>query len=220
MATATKDAPATEARTIADLLTQLGDVPADRVRLVPTPGTATEKDVIAVWDRSKRLCELVEGTLVEKTVGAPEALLASLLGHFLWMYLDRSDLGFCMGADGKTRISPGLVRIPDLSFVSRDRVPNRMVPDEPILGLAPDLAVEVISPGNSKGEMARKLQEYFDAGVRLVWYVYPRPRTVHVFTAPGRPRIVREGQSLDGGAVLPGFVLPLAELFERAARGG
>ena len=160
-------------------------------------------------------CELVEGTLLEKAVGAPESYLAMFLGHFICAFLRIHKLGFCLGADSLTRLAPGLIRIPDLSFVSWDRVPGgaRKVPKEPILNLVPDLAVEVISPGNSRAEMDRKLGEYFAAGVKLVWYVYPRTRTVKVFTGPKRSRIVREADTLDGGEVLPGFMLALTDLF-------
>ena len=80
--------------------------------------------------------------------------------------------------------------------------------------LAPDLAVEVLSKSNTKPEMKRKLGEYFEAGVRLVWMVDPRKRTVRVHTAADQSFLIKEGESLDGGDVLPGFVLPLRELFE------
>lgn len=209
--------PASTAETIADLLARLG-VPADRVRLRPWPGTATEQDVITIRERERRLYELVDGTLVEKTMGLRESYLAWWLGHLLGVFLDEHDLGFCTGADGMTRIAPGLVRIPDLSFISWERVPNHEVPDEPIPDLAPDLAVEVLSKGNTKREMERKLREYFAAGIVLVWYVDPRERTVRVYTAPDQSLLLREDQSLDGGAVLPGFALPLRELFDRAER--
>ena len=111
------------------------------------------------------------------------------------------------------RLFQGLVRIPDVAFASWDRFPNRKRPKEPIPELAPDLVVEVLSKSNSKAEMNRKLGEYFAAGVRLVWMVDPRKRTARVYTAVDQWVLIKEGQSLDGGAVLPGFVLPLDELF-------
>jgi Uma2 family endonuclease len=111
------------------------------------------------------------------------------------------------------RLAPGLVRIPDVAFISWDRLPNRRVPTEPIPDLAPDLAVEVLSVGNTLGEMARKRQDYFAADVHLVWQVDPRTRTVEVFTAPDQSTILHETHILDGGTVLPGFTLPLPELF-------
>ena len=92
------------------------------------------------------------------------------------------------------------------------------MPAEPIPSLAPDLAVEILSEGNTKAEMERKLQEYFAAGTQLVWYFDPRSRTVTVYTAPDQFTILNESQTLDGGELLPGLVISLHELFERASR--
>ena len=105
------------------------------------------------------------------------------------------------------RIAPGLVRIPDLSFITWDRLPGRESPQEPIPDLAPDLAVEVLSEGNTKAEMARKVREYFEAGVILVWLIDPKKRTARVFSTVEKSVLIRADQSLDGGDVLPGFVL-------------
>jgi Uma2 family endonuclease len=209
---------ASAAETIADLLARLGDVPADRVRLRPWPGTATETDVLAIRQRERRLFELVDGTLVEKAVGIRESFFAWVLGVHLGNYLAAHDLGICLGADGMMRIAPGLVRIPDLAFISWDRLPNHEVPKTPIPRLAPDLAVEVISKGNTKREMERKLREYVEAGVLVAWFVYPKTRTIIVHSGPGQSTTLAEDQSLDGGAVLPGFVLPVRDLFDRAER--
>jgi Uma2 family endonuclease len=207
-----------EAVTVADLLEQLGGIPPARVRLQPAPGTATEQDVLAVYRREKRCCELVDGVLVEKTMGFYESRLAMLLGHFLEDFMERHDLGVVAGEAGMLRLTAGQVRIPDVSFISWDRLPNRELPAEPIPDLVPDLAVEVLSEGNTEQEMRRKLREYFQAGVRLVWYVEPADRTVTVYTRPSRARRITEDQTLEGGAVLPGFTLPLRTLFARAGR--
>jgi len=137
----------------------------------------------------------------------------------LCSFLEEQDLGFAAGADGATRLMPGLVRVPDLSFVSWHQVPVRgVIPSEPILGLVPDLAVEVLSLGNTKGEMKRKLREYFLAGVRLVWHVDPRKRTVEVFAGPDQSVVLTEEQNLDGGAVLPGLTLPVRQLFAQLSK--
>jgi Uma2 family endonuclease len=117
-------APA-EIKTLADLRRRLGGIPLERIWFHPAPGTATEKDVIAVEARENRLCELVDGTLVEKAMGFEESRLAIELSYRVKAYLDQNDLGICVGADGMMRIAPGLVRIPDLSFISWDRLPGR-----------------------------------------------------------------------------------------------
>jgi Uma2 family endonuclease len=118
------------------------------------------------------------------------------------------------------RLVSGLVRIPDVAFISWDRLPNRRVPSEPIPNVAPDLAVEVLSAGNTPGEMARKRQDYFAAGVHLVWQVDPRTRTVEVVTAHDQSTIRHETHILDGGTVLPGFTVPLQELFAELDQQG
>lgn len=88
-----------------------------------------------------------------------------------------------------------------------------MVPEEPIPDLAPDLAEEVISKSNTKKEMTRKVREYFGSGVRLVWLMYPKKQTVEVYTSPVSKHVLHAGETLDGGNVLPGFTLSLAEFF-------
>jgi Uma2 family endonuclease len=207
-----------EIKTLADLRQRLGGIPLERIWFHPAPGTATKKDVIEAEARENRLCELVDATLVEKAIGFEESRVAVELLHRVRSYLDQNDLGICVGADGMMRIAPGLVRIPDLSFITWDRLPGRESPREPIPDLAPDLAVEVLSEGNTRLEMARKVREYFDAGVLLVWLIDPRKRTARVFSTIERSALVRANQSLDGGAVLPGFVLRLSDLLDSGRR--
>jgi Uma2 family endonuclease len=202
--------------TLADLLERIGDVPPARVRLNPSPGKATEKDLLRLQRRTDRLYELVEGVLVEKTYGLLESHLAVVVGASLSEQAD--ELGMVLGTNAPFRLGPGLIRMPDVSFTSWDRFPGRAVPNVEIGDFAPDLAVEVLSPDNTRGELALKLTEYFRAGVRLVWYVDPTPRTVTVFTAPDRSLVLTEGKSLDVGDVLPGFRLPLRRLFHQVSR--
>jgi len=199
--------------TAVDLAARFGPIPLSRIRSIPPPGTAREEDVVEIHDREDRLCELVDGVLVEKAMGTYEAYLALLLGRLLGNFVEEHYLGIVLGADGMMRLAPGLVRIPDVSFISWDRLPGRKVPRAAMAELAPDLAVEVISRGNTAQEMDRKLADYFAAGVRLVWYVYPVPRQVKVYSAPDRQVAVGEQETLTGGEVLPGFRLSLRELF-------
>jgi Uma2 family endonuclease len=201
--------------TLADLFERLGDVPAYRIRLHPPPGTATEADVLVYPNGEKRLCELIDGVLVENTIGHSESLLAALLIQHLGFYLAQHDIGFVMGADATLRLQPGQVRVPDVSFVSWDRFPNRELPAEPISDMPPDLAVEILSAGNTPGEMDRKLRDFFAAGVRLVWYVDPAPRAVRVYTSVTEVQVLGESDTLDGDVVLPGFQLSIREWFDR-----
>ena len=129
---------------------------------------------------------------------------------------DEHDLGIVLGADATLRLAPGLARLPDVSFISRARFPGRRLPPEPIPDLAPDLAVEVLSASNTEAEMAKKLQEYFGAGCRLVWYILPDDRAIRVYTDPTTVHTLREDDVLDGGAVLRGFRLTVRDWFDRA----
>ena len=199
--------------TAADLGNHFGPMPLWRIRFNPMPGEATEEDVLDVLAKEGKLCELIEGVLVEKVMGLRESCLAGMLIHLLRTFLSGRRMGTVSAPDGMLRLGPGLVRIPDVAFISWDKFSERRLPDEPIPDLAPDLAVEVLSPSNTKREMERKLQEYFEHGVRLVWLVDPDQRTVEVFTAPDQSVVLHEDQTLDGGEVLPGFSLPLRQLF-------
>lgn len=124
-------------RTIADLLHRLGDIPADRVRFDPVPGTATIEDLLRPENKG---CERVDDTLVEKPMGSPESLLAIALGGLLDAFVDRNNLGVVTGPDGMLQILAGLVRLPDIAFISWDRLPNGVIPEEPVWNVAPDLA--------------------------------------------------------------------------------
>ncbi len=199
--------------TVADLLDRFGPILLSRIRQDPRPGSATEQDVVEIHDREKRCYELVDGVLVEKTMGVQEAFLAIAIARVLGDFADRQQLGFILGSDGMARLAPGLVRIPDVSLVLWDQLPKRRVPRIAMLNFAPALAVEVLSPSNTRQEMDRKLRDYFAAGVRLVWYVDPVARRVQTFTAVDQSQLLVEEETLTGGTLLPGFAVPLRELF-------
>lgn len=203
--------------TAADLVARFGAVSLSRIRLGFDPGaeprTAGEEDVIEIHDREKRLYELIDGVLLEKAMGTYESFLAGLLVRWIGNFVAEQDSGIVLPPDGMLRLSPGLVRIPDVSFISRGRLPGGKVPRDPIADLVPDLAVEVVSKSNTTEEMQQKLEDYLTAGVRLVWYVYPLTRSVRVYTAIDQETTVGEGESLAGGDVLPGFTLPVSQIF-------
>ena len=207
-------------RTLADLLRRLGGMPLDRIRFQPAPGTATVEDVTRVWEREGRLCELVDGVLLEKVMGWNESSLAVFLSGVLNAFVIPRNLGIVTGPDGTMEIMADLVRIPDVAFTSWQRLPERRRPTAPIPRLAPNLAVEVLSASNTPGEMAAKRGDYFSAGVQLVWEVDPAARTVAVYTSATGARILGPAETLDGGAVLPGFRLPLPDLFGELDRRG
>jgi Uma2 family endonuclease len=213
-------ASASSIKTLADLVSRLGGVPLSRILFRPAPGTATVGDVIVQDCQHDKLCELVEEVLVEKAAGFAEALLASYLVSQVYPFVARRNLGIITGASGMLELQPGLVRSPCIAITRWDRLPGRRCPEEPIPRLAPNLAVEILRRDKSAGEMAVKRQEYFGAGVELVWEADPRARTVAVYTASGQATLLTVGDTVDGGAVLPDFALPIKELFDELDRHG
>lgn len=206
---------------LAEFLDSIGGVPPERIRMHPAPGTATVKDVIAAMEAPrKRICELIDGVLVEKPMGARESIFANKIHEALVLHLNTQDddPGLFLGEAGTLEMLPGLVRIPDLSFVSWERVGADEWPEEPVPDLVPDLAVEVLSKSNTKGEMTRKLRDYFEAGVQEVWLVDPKSQTVEVYTAPDKKRRIPKGGTLTGSTVFPGFTLSLTALFASTHR--
>ena len=205
--------PRAHAASIADLLEQLGDIDPRRIRANPPPGTATEQDVITIRERERRLYELVDGVLVEKVMGFPESTLACDLIKLLGIFLDSNPIGFLAGMDGAVRLMPGLVAHPGhlvrrLGSVADAPAPVR---SDPRPGSA--LAVEILSEGNTCAEMKRKVKDYLLSGVRAVWLIDPVKRTVRVYSAPDESVLLREGQTIGGGDVLPGLSLPVARVF-------
>lgn len=203
-------------RTVGELLRRLGDVPPDRVRFHPIPGQATIDDLLK--PENKR-CELVDHTLVEKAMGFRESILASCLIELLRPFVRSHKLGLISGEQGTYELS-GLVRIPDVAFVSWERLPGRKIPEEPIPDVVPDLAIEVWSKTNTVAEMHRKRRDYFEAGVRLVWEVQPHVRRVRVYSGIDEFRELTAADTLTGDPVLPGFSLPIADLFAELDQHG
>src|SRR5262245_33874936 len=204
--------------TAVDVVERFGAIPLDRIRTTPPPGQATEEDAIELTEKKVGIFELVDGILVGKDMGAYESMIGLEIGRLLGNFVRPRKLGVVLGESGMLRLAPGLIRIPDVAFLSMDKFPGGRFPRDAALPLAPDLAVEVISKGNTPKEMAEKLRDYFAAGSRLVWYVDPQKRQVEVYSSPESRRTVKEPEILDGGKVLPGFELSLAELFAELPR--
>lgn len=202
--------------TAAEWWDALGRVPMARIVFPPHAGLATEEDVAGLDDHQDRLCEWIDGTLVEKEIGFEESLITSRIIVLLSLHVSASKLGIVVGPDGMMRILPNRIRIPDAAYINFARLPGGKVPKDAIPSLAPDLAVEVLSEGNTTEEMRIKLQDYFAAGTRLVWYVNPRSRSVDVYTSAVQVIHLSDGDVLTGGDVLPGFQTPLAAIFDLA----
>ena len=204
-----------ETETLADVLHRIGDVPLDRILARPAPGDATPADVLRLCDgEPKRLCELVDGVLVEKAMGHRESRLAVWLAHQILNFLESHNLGIVTGADGPYSLEEEQIRFPDVAFIAWEDIPPDADPNTPMPDWTINLAVEAISPGNTRGEMKRKLKDYFAAGVELVWYLYPIERVVRVYTSEVDCQTLTDADELDGGDVLPGFRVSVRELFD------
>ena len=201
--------------TFADLQERLGGIPLERIHLYPWPGLATENDVLEIHARTGRLCELVDGILVEKPMGFYESVLAVVIGRFIGNYLEGRHLGIVGGEAGMLKILRGRIRIPDVSFIRWDRLPQGR---DPVPAVSPDLAVEVLSQSNTEREIQGKLDEYFAGGTRLAWIIDPHARTARIYHAPDECTAVDAAGSLTGGDVLPGFELRLQDLFAELDR--
>ncbi|HUG15529.1 MAG TPA: Uma2 family endonuclease [Thermomicrobiales bacterium] len=159
--------------------------------------------------------ELDEGELVRLPLSSfNSSSIAATIVSALIVFARPHALGRVAGADGAYILTsdPATVRIPDVSFVRADRLP----PKEQwgcFLALAPDLAVEVVSPSDTVADVLDKVREYLDAGVRLIWVVQPSKRMVTVYTQDRTARVLYEDDTLDGGDVLPDFRLPVADVF-------
>jgi len=202
---------------IAELLRQLGDIPPERVRSTPYPGTATIADLLKPENAG---CELVDGTLVEKPMGQEESFFGGWIFLLISNFAREKNLGYATPGDGFVELPDGPVRGPDVSFFAWTSLLDGRRPKEPFPRLAPNLVVEVISPSNTKAEMARKRGEYFRSGVRLYWEFDPSVSSLRVYTAINQYQDLTTSDILDGGSVLPGFAIPVAELWAELDRHG
>ncbi len=194
--------------TLADVLHALGDIPPDRVLWTPRPGTATEADLLRT-----RGTELVDGVLVLKSAGMAKGLSEVVVCGRLFNFIRPDQLGCVTVASGPFRISPGVVRRPDVAFARWDKVLHggRTIPD--IVDDAPDLVIDIPTDENTPAEQSRKYREYLAAGTAVIWEIDPDTRTVTEYGPESHRVFTATADTLDGGTVLPGFSLPLADLF-------
>lgn len=172
--------------------------------------TADEFDEFALLpENAERLLELIGGEVVEVPSNPYSSAVAARLLVALGIFLKGKNLGHLTGEGGGYMVS-GERYAPDVAFISKERQPE--LPHGGYNPNPPDLAVEVFSPTDSEKSLRIKLANYLAAGT-LVWVVYPETREVEVY-APGQPvRILDIKGTLDGGQVLPGFRLEVADLF-------
>lgn len=160
-----------------------------------------------------KLYEVVNGEVVEQPpMGAYAQLVALHLYDSLQPFVGQMGLGrafletlFLLNRD------PRLERRPDVSFASRERLHGKRPPYRGAYELVPNLAVEVSSPTNTGVDIDAKVLEYFEAGVQLVWVLYPETRQIYIYDSPTDVRIFGDQAVVDGGQVLPGFSWRLSD---------
>ncbi len=158
--------------------------------------------------------ELIRGELVMMTpAGFEHGRVVMRLGEFLSSHIRTRGLGVATGAETGFQISrdPDTVRAPDVGFVSAERVPPTATAG--FFSGAPDLAVEVLSPNDRATEVLGKVQDWLGAGCRLVWVIDPGTRTVSVHGSRSQGGVLSDSDELTGGALLPDFRVPVAEIF-------
>jgi Uma2 family endonuclease len=160
--------------------------------------------------------ELVAGELrVMSPSGWRHGGVAANVAAILGPHIRQHNLGRGFGAETGFLLKrdPDTVRAPDFAFIAKEHLPNQE-PAEAFWPGAPDLAVEVLSPGDTSGEVAEKVSEWLESGCAAVWVVDPKLKTVTIYHSPTKARVVTAGQTLSGDPVLPGFTCPVDELFQ------
>lgn len=166
------------------------------------------------------LWEVVNGELIEMSpAGGKHGRVWNTINVYLWQFAVPNGLGLVYGADtgfilGET---PLQLRLPDVGYVSYDRLPAGF-DDGGFLRVAPDLAVEVLSPSDRSVPVLAKVMTWLEAGTMLVWLVDPEAETVTVYGPDASPRVMTIDQTLNGGKVLPGFTLPVRDIFALPVR--
>jgi Uma2 family endonuclease len=179
----------------------------------------TPEDLLKITDRP--MPELVDGQLVERNMGQKADAIASRIGRILGNYAEDRDLGLINGSQGGYQIfpdDPDRVRIPDVSFTPKGRLPQEGIA-EGHSRVVPDLVVEVISPNDTAADLMVKVREYLNAGIPLVWVANPDDQSVGVYRADGSAALLGPNDTIDGGAVLPGFSCQVAVFFALPTRG-
>ena len=157
--------------------------------------------------------ELLNGDIIMSPAGSEHGYISFLLLLALGRLVDPQRLGVVFDSSTGLRLTPDDVLSPDVAFVSKARLAGLKRPPRGFFIGAPDLVVEVLSPTDSAERMHEKLVLYFAHGTRLAWVINPAERNALVYRGPEADRLLRGTDALDGEDVLPGFRLPLVELF-------
>jgi len=176
--------------------------------------TLTAEELLRLSTTGRRY-ELVKGELFEMPpAGGRHGSVAMRIGIVLGSYVRANELGEVFAAETGfiLRRDPDTVRAPDAAFVAKERLPAGELPPG-YLEMVPDLAVEVVSPGDSAREVREKVADWLRAGVRLLWAIDPATRSVTVYRSPEDFDVLSEDNTLDGGQIIPGFSAKINDLF-------
>jgi Uma2 family endonuclease len=183
------------------------------IRPMTTPALLTAEELLHLNLPNKR-AELVRGVLiVREPAGYVHGDVAMRLGARIHAFVESHGLGRVFAAETGFTLQrePDTVRAPDVAFISRARLPEP--PPRGFAEMAPDLAIEVLSPDDRPAEVLEKVADWLKAGARLVWVVDPARRSARVYRADGGESVLGAAEALDGEDVLPAFVCPLGEIF-------
>jgi Uma2 family endonuclease len=161
--------------------------------------------------------EYVEGELVMSPAKMPHERIGLRLGYLFELYLEKNPIAEVYGSSTGYRMTSGNLYSPDVSVVRIDRFPGGVEPDS-FGDFAPDIAVEVRSPGERRKKLEQKIREYFANGASLVLVVEPKAETVTVYRPVQESLILQNTDHLDCSAVLPGFTCPVSEIFKKRTR--
>ncbi|MEG4809022.1 Uma2 family endonuclease [Microcoleus sp. F8-D3] len=178
----------------------------------------TDAEFMAL-NRDGHRYEIVNGELIDMgNSGAKHGYVAVILSAALFNCVSTRKLGAIFDSSIAFKMKSGNKRSPDVSFMAKERLKGLDDLPDGFLEGAPDLAVEILSPGNTVAEIHDKLVEYFENGARLVWVIHPQEQYVLVYRSSQEPdRLLKSTQCLDGEEIVPGFTLPIAELFQKLA---
>ena len=166
-------------------------------------------EFVLLPENADHMLEYIAGEAVEVVSNNYSSMIGMFVGALLTLFVRSNNLGYVTGADGGYRVS-GERYIPDAAFVSKARQPQPS--HESYNPIAPDLAVEVLSPTNDPANMRIKIVNYLRAGT-VVWVIDPDLKRVEVYAPDQAPKPLGMKDTLDGGAVLPGFKLPVSDIF-------
>ncbi len=172
----------------------------------------TEAELMALPDDGRKY-ELVEGEIVASNAGIEHEFIGARLIIVLGGFVHGKKLGVVCGSSAGYWIKSGNLRSPDVSFIAKERLQGLKYAPKKFFHGAPDLVVEILSPSDSVEGLHEKIVEYFESGARLIWVLNPQEQTILVYHTPQPDLLLRTGDSISGGDVIPGFSLLLSELF-------